>query len=96
MSALVVDYKRGGEDRPLILFAVSLWVVGMAMVLLNCFLAELQPRYILPMMELLLLSLIILCGVLFRGIESHNDRFFKNMLDGVNCFFRFRRAARAT
>ena len=24
LSALVVDYKRGGEDRPLILFAVSL------------------------------------------------------------------------
>src|SRR5215472_6241097 len=87
VSALVVDYKRGGEDRPLILFAVSLWVVGMAMVLLNCFLAELQPRYILPMMELLLLSLIILCGVLFRGFESHNDLFVKNMLHGVNCFF---------
>jgi hypothetical protein len=34
-----------------------------------------------------LLSLIILCGVLFRGFESHNDRFFKNMLHGVNCFF---------
>ena len=79
LSALVVDYKRGGENTPLILFAVSLWMVGMAMVLLNCFFAQLQPRFILPMMELLLLSLMILCGVLFRGFESPN-RFFKNTL----------------
>jgi hypothetical protein len=78
LSALVVDYKRAGENMPLILFAVSLWIVGMAIVLLNCFLAQLQQRYILPMMELLLLSLIILCGVLFRGFESSNRGFFKN------------------
>jgi hypothetical protein len=80
LSALVVDYKRGGENTPLILFAVSLWVVGTAMGLLNCFFVQLQPRFILPMMELLLLSLIILCSVLFRGFESPNHRFFKNTL----------------
>src|SRR5215831_5753969 len=78
LSALVVDYKRAGENTPLILFAVSLWVVGMAIVLLNCFFTQLQQRYILPMMELLLLSLIILCGVFFRGFESSNRGFFKN------------------
>jgi len=78
LSALVVDYKMGGENTPVILFAVSLWIVGMAMVLLNCFLAQIAPRYVLPMMELLLLSLIILCGVLFRGFELPNRRFFKN------------------
>jgi hypothetical protein len=70
LSALVVDYKHGGQNTAVILFAVCLWVVGMAMLLLNCFFAQLQPRYILPMMELLLLSLVILCGVLFRGYES--------------------------
>jgi len=80
LSALVVDYKRGGENTPLILFAVSLWVVGVAMGGLNCFFAQLQPRFILPMMELLLLSLIILCGVLLRGFESPNCRFFNNRL----------------
>jgi len=79
-SALVLDYKRHGENTPLILFAVSLWVVGVAMGVLNCFLAQLQPRFILPMMELLLLSLIILCGVLLRGFELPNSRFFKNTL----------------
>jgi len=79
LSALIVDY-RPRENTPLILFAVSLWVVGMVMVLLNCFLAQVQPRFILPMMELLLLSLIILCGAIFRGFESSNRRFFKNAL----------------
>jgi hypothetical protein len=78
LSALILDYKRGGENTPLILFAVSLWIVGMVTVLLNCLLAQLQPRYILPMMELLLLSLIILCGVLLKGFESPNRSSFKN------------------
>jgi hypothetical protein len=78
LSALVVDFKRGGENTSLILFAVSLWIVGMVMVLLNCFFAELQPRFILPMMELLLLSLVILCGAVVRGFESPNLSFFKN------------------
>ena len=70
LSALVADYKSGGGNTPLIFFAVSLWFVGMITMLLNCFLVQLQPRFILPMMELLLLSLVILCGVLFRGFES--------------------------
>ena len=76
LSALAVDYKRGGQDTPLTLFAVSLYIVGTAMVLLNCFFAQLQPRYILPMMELLLLSLMILIAVLFK-IESSSRYFFE-------------------
>jgi hypothetical protein len=74
LSVLVVHYKRVAQNTPLILFAVCLWIVGMAMVLLNCFLAQLQPRFVLPMMELVLLSLIILLGVLFNGCESPNRR----------------------
>ena len=74
LSALAVDYKRGGQDTPLTLFAVSLYIVGTAMVLLNCFFAQLQPRYVLPMMELLLLSLMILLGVLFSAYESPNHK----------------------
>src|SRR5262245_22928110 len=69
-SALVADHKRGRENTPVIFFAVSLWIVGMTLMFLNCFMVEVQPRFVLPMMELLLLSLIILCGVLFRGFES--------------------------
>jgi len=60
-----VNYKLGGKNTPVILLAVCLCIVGVAMVLLNCFFAQLQPRYILPMMELLLLSVVILVGVLF-------------------------------
>lgn len=74
LSVLVVHYKRVAQNTPLILFAVCLWIVGMAMVLLNCFLAQLQPRFVLPMMELVLLSLIILLGVLFNGCQSPNRR----------------------
>jgi hypothetical protein len=74
LSALVVDYKRGGQNTPVILLAVSLCIVGMVMGLLNYFFAQLQPRYILPMMELLLLSLVILLGVLFSAYESPNHQ----------------------
>ncbi len=68
--ALVADYKHGGRNTPVILFAACLCTVGMAMVLLNCFLAELQPRFILPMMELLLVSIMILLGLIFTGCKS--------------------------
>jgi hypothetical protein len=74
LSALIADHKRGGQNTALTLFAVSLYIVGTAMVLLNCFFAQLQPRYVLPMMELLLLSLMILLGVLFSGYESPNHK----------------------
>jgi hypothetical protein len=70
LLALLVDYKRGGQNTPVILVAVCLCIVGMVMFLLNCFFAQLQPRYVLPMMELLLLSLVIFLAVLFSGCES--------------------------
>lgn len=71
--ALVVDYKRGGPKTPVILFAPWLCIVGMVMVLLNCFLAELQPRFVLPMMELLLVSIMILLGVILSGFKFRDD-----------------------
>ena len=71
--ALVVDYKRGGPKTPVILFAPWLCIVGMVMVLLNCFLAELQPRFVLPMMELLLVSIMILLGVILSGFKFRED-----------------------
>lgn len=80
LSALVVDYKRGGQSTPPILFAVCLWIVGMGMVLVNCFVAELQPRFVLPMMELLLLSLMIVCGVLLRSLNHPAATSLKNVL----------------
>jgi len=70
LSALVVDYKLDGKNTPVILLAACSCIVGVAMVVLNCFFAQLQPRYILPMMELLLLSVVILVGVLFNECSN--------------------------
>ena len=68
-----MDYKRGGPKTLVILFAPWLCIVGMVMVLLNCFLAELQPRFVLPMMELLLVSIMILLGVILSGFKFRDD-----------------------
>jgi len=43
-------------------YAVALAATGMLMVFLNCFFAEILPRFALPMMELQLLSLTLLLG----------------------------------
>ena len=45
-------------------YAVALAVTGILMVFLNCFFAEVLPRFVLPMMELQLLSLTLLLGCL--------------------------------
>jgi hypothetical protein len=71
--AVVVDYKHGGRNTPVILFAACLSIVGIVMVLLNCFFAQLQPRFVLPMMELLLVSMMILLGLIFSGYKSPED-----------------------
>src|SRR5437763_4768380 len=71
--AVMMDHKRGGANMPAILFAACLCIVGMAMVLLNCFFAQLQPRFILPMMELLLVSMMILLGLIFDGCKLPED-----------------------
>ena len=68
--AVVVDYKQGGRNTPVILFAACLSIVGIVMVLVNCFFAQLQPRFVLPMMELLLVSIVILLGLIFSGYKS--------------------------
>jgi hypothetical protein len=70
VSALIVDYRRGAVKAAMILYAASLCLVGVGMVLLNCFFAQLQPRYVLPMMELLLLSVMIFVGVLLSRCSN--------------------------
>jgi hypothetical protein len=67
LLAFVVDYRRGCANAPVILFAGSLSILGMVMVLLNCLFAQLQPRFVLPMMEFLFSSFLILLGVILRG-----------------------------
>ncbi len=56
-------------DGRVVLYVVILFVVGVTIVFLNCFFAEIQPRFTLPMMELLILSIMILLGVIFRDAK---------------------------
>jgi hypothetical protein len=76
LLALVREHKCGGANVPLILFSGCLCAVGVIMVLLNCFCVQLLPRFILPMMEFLLISMMILLGLIFRGckIPEHEPR----------------------
>lgn len=49
---------------PALCYAVALSVVGVFMTLLNCFSARMQPRFALPMFELLLVSSTVLLAAL--------------------------------
>jgi hypothetical protein len=71
MSAVIVNHKQRGRNAPVIVFAICLCIVGMAIVLLNCFFAQLQPRFVLPMMELLLVSIMILLGSALGGSRRY-------------------------
>ncbi len=61
-----MNTKLHANDGRLVLYAVILFIFGVTMVLLNCFFSAIQPRFTLPMMELLILSMMILLGVIFR------------------------------
>jgi hypothetical protein len=69
-----MNIKFQAAGGPVILYAATLYTLGVIMVLLNCFLAEIQPRFSLPMMEFLLLSMMILLGLIFRGCISVSRR----------------------
>jgi hypothetical protein len=70
-----IKFKTAGG--PIILYAAALFTVGVIMVLLNCFFVEIKPRFTLPMMEFLLLSIMILLSLIFvdarafRGDRAH-------------------------
>jgi len=64
LIVILLNRKSRADDGRVILYAVILCIVGATMVLLNCFIAAIQPRFALPMMELLL-SMMILFGVIF-------------------------------
>jgi len=64
------EHKFKTAGGPIILYAAALFTVGVIMVLLNCFFVEIKPRFSLPMMEFLLLSIMILLSLIFRGCTS--------------------------
>ncbi len=67
-----IKFKTAGGR--VILYAATLSTVGVIMVLLNCFFVEIKPRFSLPMMEFLLLSIMILLSLIFRGYTSVSRR----------------------
>jgi len=73
LMAIFLNRKSQADDGGVVLYAVILLAFGVTMVLLNCLFAEIQPRFALPMSELLILSMMILLGVIFRGCEISWD-----------------------
>ena len=65
----VMTRKRSGE-MAVVYYAAALTLVGLAMMLANCLLAEFQPRYTLPMWELTIISTTVLFG---RSMERWLD-----------------------
>lgn len=67
------EFQPGGGR--VILYSATLSTFGVIMVVLNCFFAEIQPRFVLPMMEFLLLSMMLLLGLIFRGWHQRFEKF---------------------
>jgi hypothetical protein len=68
-----IEFQLGGGR--VILYSATLSTFGVIMVALNCFFAEIQPRFVLPMMEFLLLSMMLLLGLIFRGWHHRFEKF---------------------
>jgi hypothetical protein len=65
--AMNSKFQTGGARA--IVYAATLIAFGIIMVVLNCFIAEILPRFALPMMEFLLLSIMILLGLILQGCK---------------------------
>jgi hypothetical protein len=74
LVALFTNIKFRTAGGPVILYAVILSTSGVIMALLNCLFAKILPRYSLPMMEFLLLSIMILLSLIFRGAAGVSRR----------------------
>jgi hypothetical protein len=63
LSLIAVLAKvRKEQVAPISSYATTLTLVGLVMMLANCFLSEFQPRYTLPMWELSIVSVSVLLG----------------------------------
>jgi hypothetical protein len=84
LIALFINRKLQAHLGGVILCAVILSAFGVTIVFLNCFFAAIQPRFTLPMMEVLILSSMVLLGVIFRGMQ----KFLGTSRVGTNLFAR--------
>jgi hypothetical protein len=79
ISILFVMTKKRSGEMAVVYYAAALTLVGLAMMLANCLLAEFQPRYTLPMWELTIISTTVLFG---RSLERWLDRGRKPLTAG--------------
>jgi hypothetical protein len=63
-GAAFLGLSKNSRRVDIITYGIALLFAGTMMVLVNCFFAEILPRFSLPMMEVILLSLVILLGLL--------------------------------
>jgi hypothetical protein len=59
-----------GTNTPAIIFAICIGIVGTVMLLLNCFFVAFGDRFMLPMIESLLIAIIILLGAILQRPPS--------------------------
>jgi hypothetical protein len=73
--ALVWGVGRRATQPPsrIISYAVALCGAGVLLTLVNCFFAQILPRFALPMMEFMLLSLTILLGSLLSSFLTNRS-----------------------
>jgi hypothetical protein len=65
VAAYMVERRYGGGNAIVLVFAACVGLSGIIIVFLNCFFVQIQPRFTLPMMELLFVSVLISLSVIF-------------------------------
>lgn len=70
ISILAFVTKTRNRELAVVCYAAALMLVGLAIMLANCLLVELQPRYTLPMWELTIISMTVAFG---RSMERWLD-----------------------
>ena len=70
ISILAVVTKKGNREMAVVYYAAALTLVGLTMMLANCLINEFQPRYTLPMWELMIVSMTVVFG---RSMERWFD-----------------------
>jgi hypothetical protein len=78
----VLAKARRKELAAVFSYSVPLTLVGLFMMVANCFLNVFHPRYTLPMWELTVISLFILLGEAMRSLFCPSRRVFGSGLDG--------------
>jgi hypothetical protein len=78
---VVVAKMRKQDSASFASYAAAFTVVGLFMMLANCFLNVFQPRYTLPMWELTIVSVSILFGKMTESLFSQSRRLYGAGLD---------------